>query len=127
MNLLQCAAHDLTHPRSFSAGLEPEGYFIMLGMRRLLSRMAALLRYDSAAAHHHRLFIDPRTNLGLPSQRDHPYLELLPAVYRMRHFANGILLMMGKLADTVLHSRFVAFLDASRLSTVGVGRVVFRP
>ena len=79
MNLLQCAAHDLTHPRSFSAGLEPEGYFIMLGMRRLLSRMAALLRYDSAAAHHHRLFIDPRTNLGLPSQRDHPYLEVLPA------------------------------------------------
>ena len=35
MNLLQCAAHDLTHPRSFSAGLVPVGYFITLGMRRL--------------------------------------------------------------------------------------------
>jgi hypothetical protein len=45
----------------------------------------------------------------------------------MRHFANGILLMMGKLADTVLHSRFVAFLDASRLSTVGVGREISAP
>jgi hypothetical protein len=91
--------------------------------------MVALFRYDSAAAHHHRFF-DPRTNLGLPSQRDHPYLELLPAVYRMRGFANGIFLTMGNLADIVLHFRFVAFLDASRLSTVGVGRaarVVFRP
>ena len=92
-----------------------------------MCRMVALLRYDSAAAHHHRLFIDPRTNLGLPSQRDHPYLELLPAVYRMRHFSNGILLMMGKLADIVLHFRFVAFLDASRLSTVGVGREISAP
>ena len=92
-----------------------------------MCRMVALLRYDSAAAHHHRLFIDSRTNLGLPSQRDHPYLELLTAVYRMRYFANGILLMMGKLADTVLHSRFVAFLDASRLSTVGVGREISAP
>jgi hypothetical protein len=95
-----------------------------------MCRTVALFRYDSAAANHYRLFIDPRTNLGLPSQRDHPYLELLPAVNRMRDFANGILLTMGNLADIVLHFRFVAFLDASRLSTVGVGRaarVVFRP
>ena len=38
-----------------------------------------------------------------------------------------VLLMMGKLDDIVLHFRLVAFLDAGRLSTVGVGRVVFRP
>jgi hypothetical protein len=45
----------------------------------------------------------------------------------MRHFANGILLMMGKLADIVLRFRLVAFLDASRLSAVGVVGVVLRP
>ena len=59
-----------------------------------------------------------------------PFPEVLPAVDRDEGSANGILRTNGNIADAVFYFMFVAFLDASGLSTVGVGRaarVVIRP
>jgi hypothetical protein len=95
-----------------------------------MCRTIVVFGYDGAVADHHHLYIDPPTNLGLPSQRHHPYLKLLPAVCREQDSADGILLATDNLTEPELHFRYRAFLPARLLSTVCVGRaacVFFRP